>query len=354
MIEPASISDLLVQCLDPRPGERAVIISNPVAELRETVLALRLALEGLGVEVQVVEQEVKSLLEPMEPQVLHALGQAPELILCPCWGKIGLDPLGQERPYRAGGRSFNHILFHLIFGRLTSRGFWSPGFRPEDLMLCLTVDWSLLRKRAATLRDLLSQARSCTIRGPNGTHLRFTCEGRKPMVDDGDFRQSGRGGNLPSGEVYLSPRVGSAQGRLVIDGSMAFASGSHRLDSPLVLDFVDGFLTHLEGEEAERLRQDLEAAAAKSPSPHEAANCWHLGEFGLGLLPLRELTGRVLVDEKALGTCHLAVGANYDGDAPAPIHLDGVLLHPTVEVELVGGRTQRLLEDGLPVWDALG
>jgi leucyl aminopeptidase (aminopeptidase T) len=45
--------------------------------------------------------------------------------------------------------------------------------------------------------------------------------------------------------------------------------------------------------------------------------------------------GSVLLDEKAAGTVHFAIGDDHaiGGDTEAPIHLDGVLREPTVFVD---------------------
>jgi leucyl aminopeptidase (aminopeptidase T) len=57
-----------------------------------------------------------------------------------------------------------------------------------------------------------------------------------------------------------------------------------------------------------------------------------------------QLTGNVLEDEKILGTVHVAFGASagIGGNVSVPIHLDVVILEPTLEVEgeriLDGGR----------------
>jgi len=42
--------------------------------------------------------------------------------------------------------------------------------------------------------------------------------------------------------------------------------------------------------------------------------------------------GSVLLDEKAAGTVHIAIGDDHaiGGDTDAPIHLDGILTEPTV------------------------
>lgn len=54
----------------------------------------------------------------------------------------------------------------------------------------------------------------------------------------------------------------------------------------------------------------------------------------------------MLEDEKAFRTCHVAIGANYDDDAPALTHLDGLMKEPTIVAVGRTGRTKTLLQDG--------
>ena len=60
-----------------------------------------------------------------------------------------------------------------------------------------------------------------------------------------------------------------------------------------------------------------------------------LAELGIGTNPAAILTGNVLEDEKVIGTIHLAFGtsAGLGGVNVAGVHIDGVLLRPTVELD---------------------
>ncbi|MFB6198697.1 MAG: aminopeptidase, partial [Halobacteriaceae archaeon] len=68
----------------------------------------------------------------------------------------------------------------------------------------------------------------------------------------------------------------------------------------------------------------------------------NIAELGIGAnVGASTLVGSVLLDEKAAGTVHVAIGddASIGGDIEAPLHLDGVILEPTIyadgtEVEL--------------------
>ena len=74
----------------------------------------------------------------------------------------------------------------------------------------------------------------------------------------------------------------------------------------------------------------------------------NLAELGVGTNDKALLTGSVLEDEKILGTVHVAFGASagIGGTVTVPIHLDVVVLDPTLDVD---GR--RVLEGGRYVLD---
>ena len=55
----------------------------------------------------------------------------------------------------------------------------------------------------------------------------------------------------------------------------------------------------------------------------------------------------MLEDEKAFNTCHFAIGENYDNDAPALIHLDGVVRSPTITVIYADDTSKVILNNGV-------
>jgi leucyl aminopeptidase (aminopeptidase T) len=105
----------------------------------------------------------------------------------------------------------------------------------------------------------------------------------------------------------------------------------------------NGFVTDIAGgEEATRLLDSI-TQAEKNAHTMEAAgklppnmgaiyakNARNIGELGIGLNPLAAISGNMLEDEKAFKTCHFAIGANYDEDAPSLIHLDGLVRNPDI------------------------
>jgi leucyl aminopeptidase (aminopeptidase T) len=73
----------------------------------------------------------------------------------------------------------------------------------------------------------------------------------------------------------------------------------------------------------------MELLAAHGPDGTNVA------ELGIGTNEKAILTGEVLEDEKILGTAHVAFGASaaIGGTIHVPVHLDCVIIKPTVEVD---------------------
>ena len=128
---------------------------------------------------------------------------------------------------------------------------------------------------------------------------------------------------------------------------MSFYDGVALLDSAIVVQIVDGMVTEVSGgSEAERLKETLQKANENAYDFEKegklgpgmgvvyAKNSRNLGEIGIGLNRNATLIGNMLEDEKVFGTCHVAIGSNYDEDAPALIHLDGVIKAPTITAAL--------------------
>jgi leucyl aminopeptidase (aminopeptidase T) len=61
----------------------------------------------------------------------------------------------------------------------------------------------------------------------------------------------------------------------------------------------------------------------------------NIAELGVGTNEKARLTGEILEDEKILGTCHIAFGASagIGGTVQVPVHLDCVVMKPTLELD---------------------
>jgi leucyl aminopeptidase (aminopeptidase T) len=190
----------------------------------------------------------------------------------------------------------------------------------------LTVDYKKGASLTNKVATLVQKGSAVTISTPSGTILTMSIKERQPMRDTGLFHKRGDFGNLPAGEVALAPVEGSTSGTLVIDSLVDTALGLS-VTQPLKVAVKDGRARSLVGPDAAKLKSVLEAADK---------NAYNIAELGIGTNPKARLIGNVLEDEKVLGTVHIAVGDNTSfagGHTRSSIHLDGILLQPTVKID---------------------
>ncbi|HET7838927.1 MAG TPA: aminopeptidase, partial [Rectinemataceae bacterium] len=256
------------------------------------------------------------------------------------------------------GVSYDHVFHYQLYGARTLRAFWSPSVSLEMFKKTVPIDYAELQDRCVKIKAILDKAVSVRVTNPNGTDLRIGLAGRSAKSDDGDYSVAGSGGNLPAGEVFISPELGTAAGSLVFDGSIASTTGDILIREPIRCAVEGGFVTRVEGgSEARELQKALEAGsegAMRMASNGElsadkaetyARNARALGELGIGLNPAAEVVGNMLEDEKAFRTCHIAIGSNYDEDGPALIHLDGLISRPTIVAIMADGK-ETVIERG--------
>ena len=200
-----------------------------------------------------------------------------------------------------------------------------PGITAEVFTAGLDADYEAI---AAHCEDVLAQVATADelhVTGPGGTDVTFEIGDREWFADTGIVHEPGEMSNLPAGEVFVSPS--SADGRYVVDGTMR---PHGLLDEGQTLEFTveDGFVTHISDDE---IRETVEEAADEVG---DAA--YNLAELGIGTnVAVTELVGSVLLDEKAGGTVHIAIGDDMGigGDTEAPIHLDGIIRDVTVSAD---------------------
>ena len=186
----------------------------------------------------------------------------------------------------------------------------------------ITADYNQVKVLSEKAGALLTGAKTAELRTGNGAILTMSLEGRRGVVSSGVYRNRGESGNLPSGEAYIAPVEGSAEGEVLIDGSFV---GIGLLRSPLKLIFEKGLLVKAEGEEGRK----VEAMLAGNPLGG------NLGELGIGTNDRARLTGVILEDEKIYGTVHIALGSNdtFGGTVAAGIHVDGVITRPDLYLD---------------------
>lgn len=347
-----------------KKGERVLIVTNPEHDVETISRALYAQVEAQGGAPLLVVQPVKGQLDYADPSVISALHAAPEVVLSISHEKLGKDREAMARPIRVkhrGKRRYKryHHVFEYLMEEAKIRSFWSPGVTLDMFARTVPIDYRLLQDRAAMLGNALTRAEEVSITAPGGTDLVIGLRGRRCRRDDGDFTKPGKGGNLPAGEVFISPELGSSRGTIAFDGSISSDKGEIIIERPIVCSVEKGFVTKVSGgTEAKRLRDTLKRSVEKARSMASDGainaekgreyqrNANNLGELGIGLNPAARIVGNMLEDEKAFRTCHIAIGANYDLDADALTHLDGLIREPTITVRYGSGRERVLLEGG--------
>jgi aminopeptidase len=350
-------------CLAVAPGERVLILTNPFPEVAAISEALYDAALTAGASPTLYFQPLRTQLDFADEGVYAAIGTNPEVVISISQEKLGKDRRGIREPYSWEGKSYDSLLHLLLYGKKSLRSFWSPRVTREIFARTVPIDYRLLRRRCALLKQQIDRAEAVTITSAGvdgrGTDLHIGVAGRLSMADDGDFGRPGTGGNLPAGEVFVSPELGTARGHLVFDGSVASDEGVILPSRPIEVEVEGGFVVEIRGgEAAESLRRSLARGAERArrmeqegalpPGQGEvyARNAWGIGELGIGLNPAAEIIGNVINDEKVYGTCHLAIGHNYDEDAPSLIHLDGLVRSPSIRLHGPGGEELAIMERG--------
>lgn len=338
--------------------ERVLIITNPNDEVRRISMALYDAAADRRARPTLVFQAPKSQLDFAEDTVIEALKAEPEVIVSISHHKLGKDRAAMKRNYIHKGRSVDHIFNYLLMSK-RSRSFWSPSVTIAMFEKTVPIDYGKLRDSARRLKQLFDRAVAVHITTGLGTDLMMGLRGRKAFTDDGDFSKPGAGGNLPAGEIFVSPELGSGQGTLVFDGCISSDRGVILIKEPIKVTVRNNLVTRIAGgREAKLLRDTLsrarratrrfgaEGRISKRDLPAYLRNIANLGELGIGLNERAAIVGNMLEDEKVAKTCHVAIGSNYDEDAKALIHLDGLVTRPTMSLIDVRGHRRPVMRKG--------
>ncbi len=186
-------------------------------------------------------------------------------------------------------------------------------------------------------------ARVCRVTSRFGTNLTYDVTGRIfiPPLKDADFDhyrvideakvERRKGAKLlyylfPTGEFNVPPIEGSANGKLVIDLTM---HNLGRLRNPIELTIENGQITKIEGEsDAWTLRHHLAMYGDENAYMCPA-------EASVGINRKAVIRGVQREDKNIFGCMHFGLGTNIDvgGTVRSAIHMDGVVLEPTLYVD---------------------
>jgi leucyl aminopeptidase (aminopeptidase T) len=298
-----AVTAVIRDCLGVREGEEVLVVANPgTIGLGERMRAEAGRQGADGVLALIAERETHGT-EP--PASVAAAMAAADVVLCPT-----LQSLSHTEARRAATEAGVRVAT-------------LPGVTEEMLARVMSADVEGLRRKGEAIAERLTAGTEARITSAQGSDLRLGLGDRAGVPDDGDLTARGAFGNLPCGEGFIAPIEGTAEGILVVDGTIA---GIGRVSEPIKLTVESGNLVAATGAEGERLLELLR--------PH-GENATNVAELGIGTNEKAILTGDLLEDEKILGTCHVAFGASaaIGGTIQVPVHLDCVVLEPDVSVD---------------------
>lgn len=288
-------------CMGARPGESVLVITDE--PLRPIGYALHHAARTLGHDVVLAEiLPRRSNGEEPPPQIADLMASM-AVVLCPT-SKSLTHTDARRRASAAGAR----------VGTL-------PGVTEDIMVRCMNADYPRIAERTLRLCELMEATNVIRVQAASGTDVTLPVSGRRALASTGLFREKGQWGNLPTGEAYLAPWEGQANGVVVVDGSMA---GVGIVSQPIRIVVRDGYAEEITGG-----REAGQLIALLEPHGRDART---VAEFGIGTNDRARLTGVILEDEKVMGTIHIAFGDNKSmgGRVRVASHLDGLIMQPSV------------------------
>jgi leucyl aminopeptidase (aminopeptidase T) len=288
-------------CMGTKSNEKVLVVTDE--PLRTIGYSLWQAAKDLGTEVMLVEMLPRKTNGEEPPAEIAELMKKADVVLCPT--SKSLTHTDSRRNASAAGARVATL----------------PGVTEEIMIRCMNADYNRIAERTFKLCKILEKTDAIRVTTSLGTNITMPIKGREAHASSGLFREKGLWGNLPTGESYLAPLEGLSNGVVIVDGSMASVG---MVKEPIRIIVKDGYATEITGgDEAKRLRELLE--------PH-GKDAYTVAEFGIGTNDKAILTGKILEDEKVMGTIHIAFGDNKSmgGSVRVASHLDGLIKQPTV------------------------
>ena len=298
-----AVGAVIGDCLGVREGEEVLVICNPATIGLGSRLRAEAGRRGAEAVLALITERETHAAEP--PDSVAAAMAAVDVVLAPT--VQSLSHTAARRAATAAGVRVATL----------------PGVTEEMLARVMTADMEGLRRKGAAIAERLTAGAEARITSAAGSDLRLGLAGREATADAGDLTAPGAFGNLPCGEGFIAPLEGTAEGRLIVDGTIATLGLP---EEPVELTVEGGHLVAAEGPTGRRL---LELLAAGGEGGTNVA------ELGIGTNEKAILSGELIEDEKLLGTCHVAFGASaaIGGTVQVPVHIDCVVMKPDVTVD---------------------
>ena len=319
-----SLDKILKNGWDIRDGDTALIITD--TGIGEDTLAPLLAkkekeaLETLNCNCTLLTQQIKTDTDYLDETIFEQLSTLPKgtIVMVAVSNNIGLIPAGTIKNFKTFVLERD---LRLIYSLGLSK------IRKENWNIfadAISFDPIARLEELKRMKYILDNGNHITITTTKGTGLNLDIRGRKAHIACGLHQY--RSTNMPFGEIYIAPNETETTGIVMIDGTIKTLAGSHLLKDDFCLEFKDGRLIKNTSKE---LRDTIKTIKQTD------RNIDVLAEFGIGLNPKAALIGNTLVDEKTLGTAHIALGMNtvFGGTNSCSYHLDQVFKNPEILVD---------------------
>ena len=304
----AGARKIVGDCARVKPEEKVLVITDTktlkVGEL--------IATEALGITNEVVLAVCtprRAHGEEPPPQIANAMSVS-DVIFMPLVFSM-THAVATKEARKNGARV-------LSMGNFEERMLESGGIEADFLSIAKTVD---------QVANVLGEGRTAKVTTEKGTDLFMDISGRKGFAEPGFSHTPGSISGPPNIEANVGPVEGTSEGILIVNGSIPHpALGVIR--EPIRVEIEDGKVAKISGgAQAKILQRVLEE--------FDDPNIYNIAELGVGLNPCSQITGSMLEDEGAYGTCHIGIGNNLDfgGHVAAKSHIDLIIRNSTIEID---------------------
>ena len=201
-------------------------------------------------------------------------------------------------------------------------------FLTEDLLIrLLDQDIDAINEKCTNVSEIFTNGEKLEMYSQSGTNITMSIKGNVAMNGTAIVSKPGERQFLPPSESAVVPVTGTANGTVVINGSLRPAG---LLTDPVTVRVVDGFATEIAGgPAADKFREYMESYNDKNAFAFPV----HIGP---GFNPGAELTGNILEDERVEGMITLGFGNSLylpGGEIESVIHSDGTVKDATLIVD---------------------
>ncbi len=282
-------------------------------------------LKKIGCTCEIYLQEIKTALDKIDIQLLEKIKKLEpgSVVAVSVSNNVGVLPETE------GNISFKKFILDRNLNFIYSRDLAQVKKKDWPLFAkAISFDASIHEKRWLDIKAIIDGGKEMVIKTDKGTDLHLDITGRETRLTCG-YKNFG-GTNLPFGEIFIAPVEDKSTGKVIVDGTSKILSGAVLVKDSFELEFSNGSIIN---NTSESLASTI--THIKDNDPAGSKGIETLAELGIGLNPNAKLIGLMLVDEKTLGTAHVAIGNNtsFGGKNECKYHFDQVFRNPRIWVD---------------------